>query len=233
MSIHDLQPDVQQKLIDALMEHLTPSRRQQINAVAALRTRHLTLALEDVYQSHNAAAVVRSCDCFGIQDVHVIENRNALKLDNTTVSKGADKWLDFHHYNQPRQDNTSACIHALKKCGYRIAATTLRKKSIALEALPLDEPVAILIGTELKGLTDIACDLADSFIQLPMYGFTQSFNLSVTAALCLNALTHRLRQSKVDWRMSAQELRDLKLSWLHKCLKQSEVIIASFLKEIE
>lgn len=233
MNISQLSVDQQESLIKELSKHVTEPRWELIQKVIQERTRYVTLALEDIYQSHNAAAVVRSCDGFGIQDIHVIENRNKLLLQNTTVAKGADKWIDFHYYNDPSKNNTQACINHLKEKGYRIGATALGKNSITLDEIPLDKPIAILIGTEKEGLTEEACQLADFCIELPMYGFTQSYNLSVCAAIALHTLTTKLRNSKINWQLTDQEKRDVLLTWLQRCITHCDVITERFFKNQE
>lgn len=229
MNIFNLDPKQQDALIQELSKYLTEPRWDLIQKVIENRTQYLTLVLEDIYQSHNAAAAIRSCDGFGIQDIHVIENRNKLILKNTTVSKGADKWMNFFYYNTPNANNTEICIQTLKQKGYRIAATALGKQSLTLDQVPLDQPLAIMIGTEKDGLTDTACQLADCFIELPMYGFTQSYNLSVCAALTLHSLTHRLRQSNIPWQLSPNSKRQVLLTWLHRCINHCDELAQNFL----
>ena len=216
----ELSKETELRWIEVLSRYVTENRWELIQKVVKERTRHVTIVLEDVYQAHNAAAVVRSCDGFGVQDVHVIEKSNKLDLEKTTVSKGAKKWLDFHHY-----EDTSKCIEDLHHQGYRVGAMALGKKSIRLEEIPLDKPIAIMIGTEMKGLSEEACEKADFCIELPMYGFTQSYNLSVCAAISMNILTNRLRGSKVNWNLSEDDQRKLTLDWLQRCVNNWDKIV--------
>lgn len=225
MDFEKLDKGKQLKVLDTLSKHVTPSRWSQMNEVAHDRTRYLTLILEDVYQAHNAAAVVRSCEGLGLQDIHVIENRNKLDLKDSTVSKGADKWVSVHRYNQKGQNNTEICFKKLKNQGYKIVATTLSENSITVEELPLDKPLAICIGTEKEGITKTASDLADVHVKLPMYGFVQSYNLSVTTALVLYSLVIRLRKSNIDWQLSDKEKRELIFQWLQKCVEHWQKIL--------
>lgn len=233
MNIFNLNPQQQDVLIEELSKHVTESRWKLIEKVIENRTQYVTLVLEDIYQPHNAAAAIRSCDGFGIQDIHVIENRNKLILKNTSVTKGADKWMNFFYYNDPQANNTEVCIQSLKQKGYRIAATALGKQSLTLEQIPLDKPLAVMIGTEKDGLTEAACNLADCFIELPMYGFTQSYNLSVCAALTLYSLTNRLRSSEIDWRLSPESRRRVLLTWLQRCINHCNEISEDFLKKVK
>jgi tRNA (guanosine-2'-O-)-methyltransferase len=109
-------------LLDYLLSFLTPQRKEKFLKVAGERTRHIAVVLEDIYQPHNASAVLRSCDCFGVQDVHIIENKNHFDV-NPDVAVGASKWLSLHKYRR-EEDNTTACLAALKNKGYLLVATT-------------------------------------------------------------------------------------------------------------
>lgn len=232
MNIFELAPEIQELLIKEFAKHITEQRRNLIEKVIKNRTRYVTLVLEDVYQAHNAGAVVRSCDGLGIQDIHVIENRNMLKIKDSTVSKGADKWTNLFYYNDLNTNNTLNCIQNLKKKGYKIAAAALGRHSVKIEQVPLDEPLAIMIGTEKEGLTETACNLADYFIELPMYGFTQSYNLSVCAALILHTLTSRLRESTVNWHLNESDKREILITWFQRCIGHWEHIAKDFLNNL-
>ena len=202
-----------QQLYDEYIQRLTPERRAKIEANAQERTRYITLVLEDVYQSHNMSAVLRSCDCFGIQDVHVIEERNPFTISKE-VAKGGAQWLSINRYSGKDGQATARSFKDLRAQGYLIVATSPHKEDMLIGDLPLDKKVALVFGTEYRGLSDYALTEADAYVKIPMYGFTESFNISVAAAICLYELTKRLRESSLDWRLSPEELLDLKLEWL-------------------
>lgn len=205
-----------------------------MDAVVAQRTRHLTVVLEDIFQPHNASAVLRSCECFGIQDVHVVENEKEFRI-NEDISRGACKWLDLHRYQakDSEKHNTVACAEALRAKGYRLAAATLRKGAVPLSEVSLEQPLAIMIGHERKGLSEVAHEEADVWFHLPIHGFTESYNLSVFGALCFYELTRRLHAAGDDWRLSEQEQLDLHLKWLRADTKNAERLIAEFLESRE
>ncbi|MDX1686865.1 MAG: RNA methyltransferase [Candidatus Promineifilaceae bacterium] len=228
----ELETDVKEEVIAYLSQFVTAPRRRRMDKVLAWRTRHLTVALEDVYQPHNASAVLRSCEIFGVQDVHVVEGTNRFR-PNKDVALGASQWLTLRHYRGDAGESTACCLRQLKARGYRIAATTLQEDATALSDLSLDRPLALVFGTEEEGLSQEAHELADTFLQLPMFGFTQSFNVSVTVALCLYDLTRRLRASEVPWQLSDQEKRDLKLKWLIRSTERGELLVRRFLRERE
>jgi tRNA (guanosine-2'-O-)-methyltransferase len=191
---------------------LTEARWARMREVAAQRTRHLCVVLEELYQGHNASAILRSCDCFGVQEVHAIETRNTFKA-NDEISLGSAQWLHLHRWG-PANGGGDACVARLRAEGYKLAATSLGPGVIPLEELPLDEPVALCFGTELKGLSDTLLQAADYRVRIPMYGFTQSFNVSVSAALCLHSITSRLRKAGESWRLREEETELLLLEWL-------------------
>lgn len=220
----------------ALMEYLsgfmTENRLAKFNEILENRTRYLTVVLEDIYQPHNASAVLRSCDCFGVQDVHIIENRNEYEV-NPEVALGSSKWLDLIKYNG-KANNTPEAIKALKEKGYRIVATTPHKDDVNLEELDLEKgPIALMFGTELHGLTESALDLADEYMKIPMYGFTESFNISVSAALCLFHLSEKLRKSNIEWPLTPKEKTEIKLNWIRQTIKKSDLIEKDFLEKIK
>src|ERR1700747_928393 len=163
----EIQPQSMSKeLIEYLSGFVSENRRKKFENVIRWRTRHLTIALEDIYQSHNASAVLRSCDCFGVQDIHIIENRNKYDVD-PDVALGSSKWLTLHKYNG-EENNTVACIDSLKKKGYRIIATTPHEKDSNIEDLDVNEKICLFFGTELKGISDIVRKRADGFVKIPM-----------------------------------------------------------------
>lgn len=218
----------------ALTDFLTPmvneNRLRLIDKILDLRTRYVTLVLEDIYQTHNASAVLRTCDCFGIQDVHIIENRNRYEL-NPEVELGAAQWLSLHRYNKLK-NNTKVAISSLKKAGYRIVAATPHKEDADVQDFDLSAgKVAIMLGTEMQGLSKEALDLADEFVKIPMMGFTESFNISVSAAIILYELHYRLRNSDLPWKLHAEEREGIKLQWLRNSVNKIDRIEKGFKKQ--
>ena len=218
-----MQTHQKKELVEILSSYVTSSRLAKMKAVLSRRTRHLTIVLEDIYQSHNASAVIRSCDCFGVQDVHIIENRNKYTV-NPDVALGASKWLSLKKYDA--QDfNTTACLAKLKEQGYQLIATTPHKDDCLLEELPLQQKTALLFGTEMQGLTPEAISMADGFTKIPMAGFTESFNISVSVAICLYHLTPKIRQNVQNWELSEDEKLDVMLEWLMQSVKNAKGLV--------
>jgi tRNA (guanosine-2'-O-)-methyltransferase len=225
---HD--PVIRRKLLEYLMGFISENKKNKFDALIRERTRHITIVLEDIYQPHNASAVLRTCDCFGIQDIHIIENENRYEV-NPDVALGSSKWLSLHTYNESSR-NTLQCLRSLKEKGYRIVATTPHREDFTPDNFPIGQPFALVFGTELKGLTPEALSMADSYIRIPMYGFTESFNISVSAALFLYALTERLRRSTIHWRLSEDEKTDVLLDWARSVIKKVDLIEKDFLKKM-
>jgi len=217
----------------ALIEHLsgciTESRLALFKRVLAERTRYITILLEDIYQSQNASAVLRTCDCTGIQDVHIVEEVNEYQVDRE-VALGSDQWLSLHYYNKG-SDNIRMAADSLKRAGYRIVATSPNREGITPDNFDLDKGrFALMFGTELNGLTDHALELAEECIQVPMVGFTESYNISVSAAITLYSLRKRLEVSSLDWKLSEEERSELLLKWLRTSIKMSEKIEKRFIE---
>jgi len=217
-------------LMDHLSGFVTENRLSLFRKVLEDRTRYITVLLEDIYQSQNASAVLRTCDCTGVQDIHIVEQHNAYEI-NRDVALGSNQWLSLHYYNQGK-DNITSAVEFLRKQGYRIVATSPHKEGSTPESFDLEQgKAALLFGTELNGLTDRALGLADEYIQIPMVGFTESYNISVSAALVLYLLRQRLESSALKWRITEEEQNELLLHWLRTSIKMSDQIEAKFQKE--
>jgi len=216
-------PFFMQQLIEHLSDFILPRRVNLFDKVLNLRTQYITIALEDIYQAQNASAVLRSCDCLGIQDVHVIENKNDFQ-PNREVAMGSSKWLNLIRYKQ-YPNPTLAAIKNLRTKGYRIIATTPHSDDVDLEDLDLTKgKMALFFGTELSGLSSTLLDEADEFVKIPMMGFTESFNISVSAAIILHHLTLKLRNSEIPWELDPTTKTEIKLDWLRKSIKSSKMI---------
>jgi tRNA (guanosine-2'-O-)-methyltransferase len=213
-----------QALIEYLFSFITDNKQELIKQVLAHRTKHVTILLEDVFQEHNASAVLRSSEILGLQEIHIVEKRFNFRVTNS-VAMGASKWLDMKHYK-----STLDAITALKQQGYRIIATTPHEKGCFLEQLPLDSKFALVFGTENVGLSQEALELADEYVAIPMHGFTQSFNISVSVALCLYHIMNALRSSSIEWQLTQQQKEDISLAWAKKIVRGSDVLIEHFLK---
>jgi tRNA (guanosine-2'-O-)-methyltransferase len=218
-----------QKLITYLTEFISPKRKERFDEVMKHRMSHLQIVVEDLYQAHNASAVLRSCDCFGVQYVHFIENKNPMKVNND-VALGAEGWVSITKHNGA-ENNTRACLQKLKDEGFRIVATTPHKNDRTIDQLPVDKKIALVFGTELDGITQDVIDMADEFVKIPMYGFTESFNISVSAALCMYELTTRIRESVPDCYLSEVERTDIYLDWLMNSIQKSDLIVKEYLEK--
>jgi tRNA (guanosine-2'-O-)-methyltransferase len=217
------------ELIAYLRQFITAERRAKIEAVLSQRTRYLTLVAEDFHFSQNSSAVLRTAEGLGIQDMHIVENTRSFKL-NPNVTRGSNKWLTLHQYNQEGRNNTALCFEKLRSQGYRLAATCPHGEAITPEELPLDTRVALLMGNEQDGLSDYALKSADFAVQVPMDGFLESFNVSVSAAVCLYSLTRRIKQQNLPWQLSDEEKTHLRLDWLILSNRSSEALIGQFFK---
>lgn len=224
---------MQDSLINHLSGFLTPKRNALYNKVLEMRTKHITIVLEDIFQPQNASAVLRTCDCFGIQDVHIIENRNEFQVD-TEVALGSSKWISINKYNEAENNSLNA-IRQLKQKGYRIVATTPHNNDQELPDFDIAKgKTALVFGSELPGITDTILNEADEFLKIPMFGFTESFNISVSAAIILHHLTHKMRQTEgLQWKLTQEEKDEIKREWIRHTIKKSELIEKRFLEENE
>ena len=227
----NVEPGLREALIEYLAGHLTGRRRDRMETVLAQRTRWLTVVLEDIYQPHNASAVLRSCECFGVQDVHIVEDRNAYTISRD-VALGASRWLNLVRWRAAKGRTVDDCCDELARRGYRLAAATARQDAVRLDDFDVTRgPVAVIFGTELNGLTPAALARVTEAVHIPMSGFTESFNISVSAALILRELSARLRASEVGWQLADEERQDLLLRWMRGSINHSDELIERFLTD--
>jgi len=214
-----------------LERFLSPERIARLDAVLENRTRYLTLVLEDIYKSQNASATIRTCDALGIQDVHIIENHSPFSLD-AKVTLGSCQWTTLKRYRESGADNTRACYAALRAQGYRIIATAPGPASCTLDEISLEHKCAFVFGNEEQGLSAAAIDGADACVSLPMYGFTQSYNISVSVGIVLMHMSERLRSCGPDWHLSEDEKAALRLAWYRTVVRSDDIIEKQFLKSM-
>ena len=213
------------RLLEYLYSLINENRKTLFQNKIIHRTKYISIALENVYQNRNISAAIRSADCFGIQDIHII-NRNVFQ-DNNQVSLGAEKWINTFNYKDSHQ-----AIEVLKKNGYKIIVTTPHDAKVNLFELDLNLGKQVLFfGSEIEGCSNYLLDNADTTVNIPSYGFTESFNISVAVSLCLQHITYKLRQSNIDWELSMEEKTEVLLYWLRKSIKSSDKIEDRFLRD--
>lgn len=210
------------ELLAYLKTYLTERRRKLFTEVLSKRTRHFTVVTEDVYQLHNTSAVMRSCEIFGIQDMHVIEERLGKKVDRE-IAMGAQKWVDIK-----RHKDVSECIDSLRTSAYQIIATTPHNDSHMLADFDVSKKTAFFFGTEKDGISETVMHAADGYLKIPMYGFTESLNISVSAAIILQDVVTKLKASEVNWQLSEEEKQEIELRWTTKTIKSATEIIERY-----
>ena len=222
----------QQRIIDYLSGFINEERRQRLGEILRLRTRHITVVLEDIYQSQNASAVVRTCECLGLQEIHVVENRHEYRL-NPAVAQGSSKWIELVKHNRVEEDNTRACIYHLRQRGYRIIAMNPAPEGKTVEQLDVSNKLALCFGSEEPGLSTTLQELADETVRVPIHGFTQSYNLSVSAAISLYSLVTNLRNSGVNWQLDERDTTDIYIKWLVQSTPSGQSLLEDYLKQLE
>ena len=210
------------QLLEHLESYLTDNRRERFQKVLAQRTKHFTVATEDVYQLHNTSAVIRSCDVFGIQEVNIVEEVNSKRIDRE-IAMGAQKWVDFNRYH-----TTKSCIEDLRAQGYQIVATSPHAEDCDLIDFDITKKSCFFFGRETEGLSQQVIDGADCFLKIPMVGFTESLNISVSAAIILQHVTSKLRKSNINWRLTEAELIEKRFDWIKKTIKNYDAIVERY-----
>ncbi|MEO7988898.1 MAG: RNA methyltransferase [Chryseolinea sp.] len=219
-------------VLQHLSRFVSDHKKEFAEKVMSSRTRHVTVVLENIYQSQNSSAVIRTCECMGLQDVHVIEDKSKYSV-NRRVLKGAHKWTDIIHHQSKQDDATIKCFNTLKESGYKILVADPAEEGISIHDVRVDESkIALVFGNELHGVSEIAQQNADQKIKIPMFGFTESLNISASVAICLSSLITRLHASPDDYGLSETEKDAIRLEWYRKIVKRSHLIEREFIRTI-
>lgn len=213
---------IDMELLNYLEGFISENRKERFTEILSQRTNYITVAVEDVYQMHNTSAVVRSCESFGVQTAHLIEGKYGKRLDEE-IAMGAQKWVDIERYQ-----NSETAIETLRNNGYKIVATSPHADSSLLQDFKLDGKTALFFGTEKKGLSQYVLDNSDAFLKIPMVGFTESLNISVSAAIILQQLTTQLKTSNIDWKLTETEMLERRLDWTKKSIKSIDDILERY-----
>ncbi|HAF76553.1 MAG TPA: rRNA methyltransferase [Maribacter sp.] len=213
---------IDMELLNYLEEFISENRKERFTEILSQRTNYITVAVEDVYQMHNTSAVVRSCESFGVQTAHLIEGKYGKRLDEE-IAMGAQKWVDIKRYQ-----NSKEAIDTLKNKGYKIVATSPHANSSLLQDFKLNGKTALFFGTEKNGLSDYVLENSDASLKIPMVGFTESLNISVSAAIILQHVTTQLKSSNIDWQLTEDELWERRLDWTKKSIKSIDDILERY-----
>ena len=211
--------------LEFLENILTDNRKERFLNVLKNRTNHFTIAVEDIFQMHNTSAVMRSCEVFGIQELNVIEQRYGKSIDKE-IAMGAQKWVDINAF-----DSISGCVDSLKAKGYQIIATTPHENDCLMDDFDISKPSALFFGTERDGLSEEILQKADGFLKIPMVGFTESLNISVSAAIIIQNLMNRLRNSDINWQLSEEDIIEKRLQWARSSIKDIKRIEKRYYQE--
>lgn len=212
---------IDEKVLAEFYDIITESKMNKYEQIASERTKHITIVMENIQKDHNASAVLRTCDCFGIQNLHAIEKSVNYEIQRD-IALGAGNWVDLHSHSEG-QEPTTECLESLKQKGYQIIATSPHTEN-SIQDIDISKPIALVFGTEKHGISDETKRNADQLVKIPMYGFTESFNISVSAAIALNILRTKLQNSDVDWKLSQEEQTKLKIKWCTRILRDGENI---------
>ena len=215
-----------------LSQFVSTHKKELIEKVLNARTRHITVLLEDIFQSQNASAVVRTCECMGLQEVHMVENITQYSI-NPRVLKGSNKWIDITRHASKTKNNTEVVFQQLKEAGYSILVTDPSDDGVTIEDINLEKKIALVFGNELRGISNTALTRCDEKVKIPMYGFTESLNISVSVAICLNSIISKLHTSGAFVGLSDSEKESLRLKWYRKIVRKSDLIEREFLRTIE
>ncbi|MFT3920655.1 TrmH family RNA methyltransferase [Cloacibacterium sp.] len=217
--------DKLQETFDYLKQFLTDERLSKIEHFSKESSDFVLPVMEDVYQFRNAAAIVRSVEACAFHHVVALEEENVFN-PNLKVTKGAETWVQVE-----KMPNNIDSLKEIKNRGYRILAVSPEKNATMLPDYEIKEPIALVFGTELEGVSDEVLGFADETLAIPMYGFTKSFNVSVAAAICMYELKQKLMKSGIDYKLSDEKLLEMKIRWTVNSIRSGEELLERFLKK--
>lgn len=208
--------------IEYLREFMLPERFEKLRSRVVNRTNYMVLCLEDIYYPHNASAVIRSAEAFGIQQIHAVQSICKFTPSRHIV-RGTDQWIELRKW-----EDTKSLVEHLRAEGYRIVVTSPREGGDTPESFDVEAgKFALFMGTEKTGISEWLINEADHYVYIPMVGFAESLNISVSAAIISNRLTERVRENdKIDWRLSATQQSELLYKWVRHSLKDVDGILA-------
>lgn len=215
----------QKEIFEYLKQFLTEERLQKIEHFAGESSDFVLPVLEDVYQFRNAAAIVRSVEACGFHKVVALEEENVFD-PNLRVTKGADTWVEVE-----KMPATLQSLKNIKNRGYKILAVSPEKDASMLPDYQVTEPIALVFGNELEGVSEEILEFADQTLAIPMYGFTKSFNVSVAAAICLYELKQKLLKSGIDYKLSEDQKLKMKIRWAVNSIRSGEEIYTKYMRE--
>lgn len=206
--------------IACLAEFMTAERYGVLRGGVAMRTRYMTVLAENMYHGQNAAALIRHCDAFGVQEMHTVETLCRFE-PNPVIARGSERWVDVH-----RHASTAEAVAELRRRGYRIVATTPHREDATPETFDVTKgPFALVFGTEHAGISDEAIAAADEFLRIPMCGLVESLNVSASAAILIYQLSERVRRTVDGWRMTEAEQAELMERWMRRSVKDADAIL--------
>lgn len=206
--------------IACLAEFMTAERYGVLRGGVAMRTRYMTVLAENMYHGQNAAALIRHCDAFGVQEMHTVETLCRFE-PNPVIARGSERWVDVH-----RHASTAEAVAELRRRGYRIVATTPHREDATPETFDVTKgPFALVFGTEHAGISNEAIAAADEFLRIPMCGLVESLNVSASAAILIYQLSERVRRTVDGWRMTEAEQAELMERWMRRSVKDADAIL--------
>ncbi|MCQ9636863.1 RNA methyltransferase [Chryseobacterium sp. WG23] len=208
-----------------LKQFLTDERLTKIEHFSHESSDFVLPVMDDVYQFRNAAAIIRSVEACAFHKVVAMEEENVFN-PNLTVTKGAETWVEVE-----KVPKNIASLQNIKDRGYKILAVSLEKNAVMLPDYQITEPIALVFGTELKGVSKEVIDFADETLAIPMYGLTKSFNVSVAAGICMYELKQKLMRSGIDYKLNDQKRLEMKLRWAVNSIKSGKEILAKYRKD--
>lgn len=217
-----------ERRIALLAEFMLPERYATLDRTVTRRSRYMTILAENTFHPQNAAALVRHCEAFGLQEMHTVESLCRF-TPSASVVRGTDQWVDIRKHR-----STAEALAALKGAGYRIVATTPHRESCTPETFDVTRGrFALVFGTEHAGISDEVIESADEFLRIPMCGMVESLNVSASAAILIYMLSERMRLTVSDWALTPAERAEVLYRWMCRSVRNSGEILDRLESDLE
>ena len=216
-------PPYSKELFDFLYEYITEHKKALFEQILLQRTNHVAIVMENIFHSQNVSAILRTAECFGVQPIYYVAEKYGAYDLNPRVTRGASKWLNIH-----KLGSSEEAVKQLKQKGYKILTTAPAGTATPIHELDISQKTAFVFGEEAEGVSNAVTQLADDQVTIPMVGFTESFNVSVSAGICMHNFLTRLRSSEVAWQLSEEEKQLLRFEWSYKSARNAPSLVRYF-----
>ncbi len=213
--------EAKREFYEMLSKELTPHKKALFEEKVRHRTRHFTLGLENMMKTQNASALMRTADAFGVQRVDVYDKEERWSV-SSGISKGVEKWLDVSFFNTYDEGDALTWATRLKEKGHKLYVTALDAKARPVNSLDPKVPATICFGNEKEGASATLLEAADETVYIPMQGFVESFNVSVSCGIVMHHMTLGMERAGIARGLEPEDELDTLIQWALRTVPQPQ-----------